>query len=90
MEVKNYFSNKVVPYLNPYTEDDTLEKIMNIIIQNVQIGPKKKACFKARYDAKDVAGFLSDTFFYILFKERIRKQLIQLNIRMYHSCRSKL
>lgn len=73
MEVKNYFSNKVVPYLNPYTEDDTLEKIMNIIIQDVQIGPKKKACFKARYDAKDVAGFLSDTFFLYSLQRKNKK-----------------
>lgn len=69
MEVKNYFSNKVVPYLNPYTEDDTLEKIMNIIIQDGSNWTKKKACFKARYDAKDVAGFLSDTFFILSSKK---------------------
>lgn len=45
MEVKNYFSNKVVPYLNPYTEDDTLEKIMNIIIQDGSNWTKKESLF---------------------------------------------
>lgn len=64
--VKNYFRDKVVSDLNPYTQDDTLQKIMNVIVQDVQISDKLKDKFKCIYCSDDVAEFLSETFLYYL------------------------
>lgn len=64
--VKNYFRDKVVSDLNPYTQDDTLQKIMNVIVQDVQISDKLKDKFKCIYCSDDVAEFLSETFLYCL------------------------
>lgn len=64
--VKDYFANKVVPDLNPYTEADTLEKIMNVITQDAQIAKKLKASFRNTYDSDEVTEFLVNTFLYSL------------------------
>ena len=64
--VKDYFTNNVIPDLNTYTEADTLEKIMNVITQDVQIAKKMKKYFRTIYDKEDIVGFLTDTFLYSL------------------------
>ena len=64
--VKKYFRDEVVSDLNPYTQDDTLQKIMNVIDQDVQIADKLKDKFKNIYCSDDVAEFLSETFLYCL------------------------
>lgn len=64
MEVKNYFSNKVVPYLNPYTEDDTLEKIMNIIIQDgFKLAQKRKPVLRLDMTLRMWQDFYQIRFF---------------------------
>lgn len=52
--------------MNPYTQDDTLQKIMNVVVQDVQIADKLKNKFKTIYGTDDVAEFLSETFLYCL------------------------
>lgn len=64
--VKVYFENIVVPDLNPYTQEDTLEKIMNVIIRDVQIAKRMKDTFKSTYDSGETSEFLADTFLYSL------------------------
>lgn len=64
--VKDYFTNNVIPDLNTYTEADTLEKIMNVIAQDVQIAKKMKKYFRTIYDKEDIVGFLTDSFLYSL------------------------
>lgn len=64
--VKVYFEKKVVPDLNQYTREDTLEKIMNVIIQDVQIAKRMKERFRSTYDSGDIVKFLTDTFLYSL------------------------
>lgn len=64
--VKKYFRDEVVSDLNPYTQDDTLQKIMNVIDQDVQIADKLKDKFKNIYCSDNVAEFLSETFLYCL------------------------
>lgn len=64
--VKDYFTNNVIPDLNAYTEADTLEKIMNVITQDVQIAKKMKKYFRTIYDKEDIVGFLTDSFLYSL------------------------
>ena len=65
-EVRRYFEDEVVPDLNPYTQEDTLEKIMNVIIQDVQISKRVREQFKTLYEAQNTAQFLVDTFLYSL------------------------
>lgn len=64
--VNGYFENEVVADLNPYTQEDTLEKILNVIIQDRQISTRMKDKFKSTYDSGDIAAFLSTTFLYSL------------------------
>ena len=64
--VKIYFENEVVPDLNPYTQEDTLEKIMNVILQDVQIAKRMKDTFRNTYDSGEISSFLVDTFLYSL------------------------
>lgn len=64
--VKSYFENKIIPDMNPYTQEDTLEKIMNIITQDVHIAKRLKEQFRSTYEANDIAQFLVDTFLYSL------------------------
>ena len=64
--VRKYFEDKVLPDINPYTKYDVIEKLMNVIIQDVQIAKRQKDLFKEKYDAGDEAGFLTDTFLYAL------------------------
>ena len=64
--VKSYFENKIIPDMNPYTQEDTLEKIMNVITQDVHIAKRLKEQFRSTYEANDIAQFLVDTFLYSL------------------------
>lgn len=64
--VAKYFKEKVVPDLNPYTKYDTMQKIMNVIIQDVSISSKQKETFKKLFDADEVSEFLTAVFLYSL------------------------
>lgn len=64
--VRRYFEDNVVPDLNPYTQEDTLEKIMNVITQDSQIAKRLKAQFKDTYEEDNIVQFLVDTFLYSL------------------------
>ena len=64
--VKSYFENKIIPDMNPYTQEDTLEKIMNVITQDVHIAERLKEQFRSTYEVNDIAQFLVDTFLYSL------------------------
>lgn len=52
--------------INPYTKDDVLQKLMNIIIQDAEIAQRKKNEFQRLYDAEDDAYFLYSVFMYVL------------------------
>lgn len=54
--------------INPYTKDDMLQKLMNIIIQDAEIGQRKKNEFHRLYDAEDEAYFLYSVFMYVLHR----------------------
>lgn len=65
-EVRIYFEDEVIPDLNPYTLDDTLEKIMNVVTQDIQISKRIKEQFRASYEAQNTVQFLVGTFLYSL------------------------
>lgn len=66
VKVEEYFRHKIMPDVNPYTKDDVLQKLMNIIIQDTEIGQRKKNEFQRLYDAEDDAYFLYSVFMYVL------------------------
>lgn len=66
VKVKEYFRQKVMSDINPYTKDDVLQKLMNIIIQDAEIAQRKKNEFQRLYDAEDDAYFLYSVFMYVL------------------------
>ena len=65
-EVFLYFKNEVIPDMNPHIKDDILEKLMNVIVQDLHISVKKKDYFKMLYDSNDTLSFLVETFLYSL------------------------
>lgn len=42
VKVEEYFRQKVMSDINPYTKDNVLQKLMNIIIQDAKIAQRKK------------------------------------------------
>lgn len=66
VKVEEYFRRKVMSDINPYTKDDVLQKLMNIIIQDAEIAQRKKNEFQRLYDAEDDAYFLYSVFMYVL------------------------
>ena len=66
VKVEEYFRQKVMSDINPYTKDDVLQKLMNIIIQDAEIAQRKKNEFQRLYDAEDDAYFLYSVFMYVL------------------------
>ena len=58
VKVEEYFRQKVMSDINPYTKDDVLQKLMNIIIQDAEVAQRKKNEFQRLYDAEDDAYFL--------------------------------
>ncbi len=66
VKVEEYFREIIMPDVNPYTKDDVLQKLMNIIIQDTEIGQRKKNEFQRLYDAEDDAYFLYSVFMYVL------------------------
>lgn len=88
VKVEEYFRQKVIPDINPYTKDDVFQKIMNVIIQDSEIAKRKKDEFQRLYDLGDDAYFCIRclcTHFNVI----IELSLIQLNIKM-HRCWQKL
>lgn len=66
VKVEEYFRQKVMSDINPYTKDDVLQKLMNIIIRDAAIAQRKKNEFQRLYDAEDDAYFLYSVFMYVL------------------------
>ena len=66
VKVEEYFRQKIMSDINPYTKDDVLQKLMNIIIQDAEIAQRKKNEFQRLYDAEDDAYFLYSVFMYVL------------------------
>ena len=66
VKVEEYFRQKVMSDINPYTKDDVLQKLMNIIIQDAEIAQRKKNEFQRLYDAEDDVYFLYSVFMYVL------------------------
>lgn len=66
VKVEEYFRQKVMSDINPYTKDDVLQKLMNIIIQDAEIAQRKKNEFQRLYDAEDDDYFLYSVFMYVL------------------------
>ena len=66
VKVEEYFRQRVMSDINPYTKDDVLQKLMNIIIQDAEIAQRKKNEFQRLYDAEDDAYFLYSVFMYVL------------------------
>ena len=66
VKVEEYFRQKVMSDINPYTKDDVLQKLMNIIIQDAEIAQRKKNEFQRLYDAEDDAYLLYSVFMYVL------------------------
>ena len=66
VKVEEYFRQKVMSDINPYTKDDVLQKLMNIIIRDAEIAQRKKNEFQRLYDAEDDAYFLYSVFMYVL------------------------
>ena len=66
VKVEEYFRQKVMSDINPYTKDDALQKLMNIIIHDAEIAQRKKNEFQRLYDAEDDAYLLYSVFMYVL------------------------
>lgn len=66
VKVEEYFRQKVIPDINPYTKDDMFQKIMNVIIQDSEIAKRKKDEFQRLYDLGDDTYFLCSVFMYAL------------------------
>ena len=66
VKVEEYFRQKVMSDINPYTKDDVLQKLMNIIIHDAEIAQRKKNEFQRLYDAEDDAYLLYSVFMYVL------------------------
>ena len=64
--VKEYFKTEVLKDLNPYTKDDVIQKLMNVIVQDMEIAQRQKENFQKLFDSKDDALFLYSVFMYVL------------------------
>ncbi len=67
-----YFEDNVIPDINPYTKNDVLQKLMNVIVQDVEIGEKQKPHFQQLYDGEKETEFLVETFLYSLQRNNKR------------------
>jgi hypothetical protein len=66
MGIKIYFEKEVLSDLNPYTKDDVIQKLMNVIIQDTVIAKRQKEEYQKIFDSKDDAYFLYKVFMYVL------------------------
>lgn len=64
--VKTYFKEDVLPDMNPYTKDDVLQKLMNIIVQDAVIAQRQKNEFQKLFDSMNDLEFLYRVFMYVL------------------------
>lgn len=64
--VKDYFETKVLKDLNIYTQDDVIQKLMNVIVQDVEMSQRQKENFQKLFDSKDDMLFLYSVFMYVL------------------------
>lgn len=64
--VKKYFENEVMKDLNPYTKDDVIQKLMNVVVQDTEIAQRQKDKFQKLFDSKDDLLFLYNVFMYVL------------------------
>ena len=64
--VKKYFETEVMKDLNPYTKDDVIQKLMNVIVQDTEIAQRQKDNFQKLFDSKDDLLFLYNVFMYVL------------------------
>ncbi len=65
-KIRSYFRTEVLPDINQFRKYDVFEKIMNVIIQDVQIAKKQKDIFQNLYDSDEEVEFLVATFLYAL------------------------
>lgn len=64
--VKEYFEKEVMADLNPYTKDDVIQKLMNVVVQDTEIAQRKKEQFQNIFNLKDDAYFLYSVFMYVI------------------------
>lgn len=64
--VKKYFETEVMKDLNPYTKDDVIQKLMNVIVRDTEIARRQKDNFQKLFDSKDDVLFLYNVFMYVL------------------------
>lgn len=64
--VKKYFETKVMKDLNPYTKDDVIQKLMNVIVRDPEIAQRQKDNFQKLFNSKDDVLFLYNVFMYVL------------------------
>lgn len=64
--VKKYFATEVMKDLNPYTKDDVIQKLMNVIGRDTEIAQRQKDNFQKLFDSKDDVLFLYNVFMYVL------------------------
>lgn len=64
--VKKYFETEVMKDLNPYTKDDVIQKLMNVIGRDTEIAQRQKDNFQKLFDSKDDVLFLYNVFMYVL------------------------
>lgn len=65
VKVEEYFRQKVMSDINPYTKDDVLQKLMNIIIQDAEIAQRKKNEFQRLYNAETRDRIIASQLSYI-------------------------
>lgn len=68
VNVKTYFKEKVLSDLNPYTKNDVLQKLMDVIVQDITIAQRQKNEFQKMFDDMDDLEFLYKVFMYVLQK----------------------
>jgi len=66
--VKKYFETEVMKDLNPYTKDDAIQKLMNVIVRDTEIAQRQKDNFQKLFDSKDDVLFIYNVFMYVLQK----------------------
>lgn len=64
--VKAYFAKDVLSEMNPYTKDDVIQRLMNVIIRDSVIAQRQKDEFQKLFDSKDDVSFLYKVFMYVV------------------------
>lgn len=83
VKVEEYFRQKVMSDINPYTKDDVLQKLMNIIIQDAEVAQRKKTNFRGYMMRKTMLIFCI-LYLCMYFSETTKSSPMQLNTRMHH------